>query len=106
MRSLCTRQFKALYNALPERVQHEADSAYRCFNADPAHPGLNFERIRGTPVPVYSARVGLDHRALAVRTEDCWVWFWIGSHSEYDKLWRDSFSGSRGHSATPAALLL
>jgi hypothetical protein len=86
MRSLRTRQFKALYEALPERVQHEADNAYHRFMADPSYPGLNFERVQGTREPVYSARVGLSYRALAVRTEDRWVWFWIGSHSEYDKL--------------------
>ncbi len=86
MRSLRTRRFKALYDALPKRIQREADNAYRRFKADPAHPALNFERIQGTHELVYSVRVGLSHRALAVRTEDRWVWFWIGSHSEYDKL--------------------
>jgi len=86
MRSLRTRQFKALYDTLPERVQREADNAYHRFKADPSYPGLNLERIQGTRQPVYSARVGLSHRALAVRTEDHWIWFWIGSHSDYDKV--------------------
>ncbi len=33
-----------------------------------------------------SARVTLDYRALATRREDRWIWFWIGSHSDYDNL--------------------
>jgi len=34
----------------------------------------------------WSARVGLHYRALAVEADDILVWFWIGSHSEYDRL--------------------
>ena len=33
-----------------------------------------------------SVRVGLNHRALAVEDEDGLIWFWIGRHSEYDRL--------------------
>ncbi|MGH9637493.1 MAG: hypothetical protein ACRD72_21885 [Candidatus Angelobacter sp.] len=86
MRSVRTNRFKSLYGRLPESVQREADEAYRRFSADPNYSGLNFERIQGTKAPLYSARVGLRHRAIAGRDGDTWVWFWIGSHSEYDKL--------------------
>ena len=86
MRSIRTSHFKALYESLPESIQREADEAYRRFAENPNHPGLNFERIKGTKAPLYSARVGRRHRALAGRDGETWVWFWIGSHSEYDKL--------------------
>ena len=33
-----------------------------------------------------AVRVGLQYRALAVEAGDDLLWFWIGSHSEYDKL--------------------
>ncbi len=92
MRSMRTGRFKALYDSLPESVQREADAAYRRFAENPDHPGLNFERIKGTKALLYSARVGRRHRALAGRDGDTWVWFWIGSHSEYDKL-LDQLSG-------------
>ena len=36
--------------------------------------------------PVFSARVGLGYRALGVREGDAIVWFWIGTHAEYDQL--------------------
>jgi hypothetical protein len=35
---------------------------------------------------VYSIRIGNDWRALGQRSGDDIVWYWIGSHSEYDKL--------------------
>lgn len=37
---------------------------------------------------IYSARVGLGYRALAVRDGDDVVWFWIGTHADYDQLIR------------------
>jgi len=39
-------------------------------------------------LPIYSARVGLGYRALAVRDDDTVVWFWIGTHADYDRLIR------------------
>ena len=36
--------------------------------------------------PVYSARITRDCRALCLVEDDEAVWFWIGSHAEYDLL--------------------
>jgi hypothetical protein len=36
----------------------------------------------------WSARVGLKYRAVAVESEEGLVWFWIGTHAEYDRLIR------------------
>lgn len=35
---------------------------------------------------VYSARIGLDHRALGQMDGSDVVWFSIGKHREYDKM--------------------
>jgi hypothetical protein len=51
---------------------------------DARHPSLSFKRV-GRFV---SVRVGLYYRALAVEEGNDLVWFWIGSHTEYDKLLR------------------
>ena len=48
-------------------------------------PGLHFKKLEGEDA-IYSARIGLEYRALAVMKEDRIVWYWIGSHSEYDRL--------------------
>jgi hypothetical protein len=40
------------------------------------------------PSLIYAARVGLGYRALAVLDGEIAVWFWIGTHAEYDQLLR------------------
>jgi hypothetical protein len=52
---------------------------------DPSHPSLQFKRVHAKE-PIYSVRIGLGWRAVGVRSDDTVVWFWIGSHAEYDKL--------------------
>ena len=85
MQSRTTRNFWRLFHVLPLDVQREAKRAYNVFQANPAHPGLQFKKLEGED-NIYSARIGLGYRALAVRKADHVVWYWIGSHSEYDRL--------------------
>jgi hypothetical protein len=66
-------------------VQDQARLAYRLFRHNPQHPSARFKPVHPTR-PIYSARVGLGYRALAVRDGDAVVWFWIGSHADYDHL--------------------
>ena len=35
---------------------------------------------------MWSARVGIHYRAAAVEEGSDIVWFWIGHHSEYDRI--------------------
>ena len=76
--------FWKAYRSLPEQVQAAARAAYARFEEDPSHPGLQFKRV-GSKRPVYSARIGLDYRALGVLLGGAVIWFWIGPHSEYDR---------------------
>jgi hypothetical protein len=85
MKSKRTKQFKDLFAELPESVQRQANDAYRLFKANPSHPGLSFKPV-SSKGPVYSVRIGLHYRALAIRKPDYLVWFWIGSHADYDKM--------------------
>jgi len=72
-----------LFAELPAHVQRQAGAAYRLFQADPTHPGLHFKQVNAFPL-MYSARVGISGRAICTRDGDAVVWFWIGSHDEYD----------------------
>jgi hypothetical protein len=36
--------------------------------------------------PIFSVRIGLDWRAVCVRTGDVVLWYFIGSHADYDRL--------------------
>ncbi len=75
-------KFWTAYDLLPESVQRSADKSFGLLRTDPMHPSLHFKRVGR----YWSARVGLEHRALAIRTGDEMIWFWIGTHADYDKL--------------------
>lgn len=85
MNSRTTRRFRELLAALPAQARQQAREAYRLFRENPAHPGLRFKQVHADP-PIYSARVGISYRAVGVLDGDTVVWFWIGSHADYDKL--------------------
>jgi hypothetical protein len=80
-----TDAFWKLHDRLPLEVQTRAREAYRLWRDNPAHPGLNFKRVSRTR-PVYSVRIGLQHRALGVLEGDSVIWFWIGLHDEYERI--------------------
>lgn len=82
MKHRATPRFWRCYNDLPEEVRALADRCYAQLKADPSHPSLHFKKI-GT---LWSVRVGLHHRALAVEEGADRGWFWIGTHAEYDRL--------------------
>jgi hypothetical protein len=85
VRSRTTSSFRKCFEALPRRIRVRAREAYRDFVRDPAHPALHLKQVHPSR-PIYSARVSLGYRALAIRDDETWIWFWIGSHSDYDDL--------------------
>jgi hypothetical protein len=85
MKSHTSKRFREALAGLPEHVQRQARRAYEHFEQNPHHPGLQFRQVH-TVLPVYSARVGLDYRAVGMVNGDEIVWFWIGTHAEYDAL--------------------
>ncbi len=87
MNSFLTSQFLTLYRKLPANVREQARAAYALFRQDPHHPSLRFRRVHPTR-PIFSARVGMDYRAVGIRRGTDSFWFWIGSHSDYDALLR------------------
>jgi hypothetical protein len=77
-------RFWALYNQLPKEIRKLADKNYQLLRSDPEHPSLHFKKIGSKGL--WSVRVGVSYRALGRETPDGIVWFWIGSHADYDKL--------------------
>jgi hypothetical protein len=69
-----------MFNAVPVKpiVASRTIRAIRAFTSSRSTP----------PYPIYAARVGLGHRALGVIEGEVVVWFWIGTHAEYDQLLR------------------
>ncbi|MEW6713321.1 MAG: hypothetical protein AB1403_26105 [Candidatus Riflebacteria bacterium] len=73
------------YQQLPKEVQQLADKNFDLLKSDPHHPSLHFKKVDDGR-KLWSVRVGLQYRALGREKPDGIVWFWIGTHAEYNKL--------------------
>ena len=82
MRHRASPKFWKFYEQLPKEIQELADANYELLKNDPRHPSLHFKKVGR----MWSARVGIHYRATAVEDGSDIVWFWIGNHSEYDRL--------------------
>ena len=85
MNSHTTDEFRKLLAHLPSTIQKQAKESFRQFEKDPYYPGLRFKRV-SSKRPIYSVRISIDYRVLGVLKENEIIWFWIGSHSDYDKM--------------------
>ena len=88
MISRTTEQFRKLLAQLPREIKGQAKEAYLQFEKDPYHPGLRFKRVHSKR-PVYAVRISRDYRALGIQRNNEIIWFWIGSHSDYDKILKE-----------------
>jgi hypothetical protein len=66
-------------------MQQRARKAYRLWRTNPGHPSLQFKRVDDQE-PIYSVRISDDYRALGLMEGDTVIWYWIGSHDEYERL--------------------
>lgn len=82
-----TEGFKKLLAALPVQIQNQARDAYLLWQDNPKHPGLRFKKIHAKE-EIWSARITDDYRVVGIKNGDRMVWFWIGSHADFDKLLR------------------
>ncbi|MBT8421416.1 MAG: hypothetical protein KJO08_11240 [Gammaproteobacteria bacterium] len=70
------------YKQLPANIRNLADKNFRILKQNPYHPSLQFKKAG----KVWSSRVGAHYRTVAMPIEGGFLWIWIGSHAEYDKL--------------------
>ena len=73
------------YHELPAHIRRLADKQFDLLKQNPKHPSLHLKQVGH----FWSVRVGLKYRALAIAGTKGLVWFWVGTHSEYDKLLQD-----------------
>jgi hypothetical protein len=85
VKSRTTIEFRKLFADLPETAQEQTRRAYRQFKEDPSYPSLRFKKVH-PKLPIYSARINKDYRAVGQMEDDTVIWFWVGSHTEYDLL--------------------
>ena len=78
--------FVKQFRKLPARIQKLARENFKLWQSNRSHPSLEYKPVHPR-LPIYSVRVGSDYRAVCVkRDDDSVLWFFIGSHAEYDKL--------------------
>ncbi|HRI88000.1 MAG TPA: hypothetical protein PK869_07045 [Candidatus Hydrogenedentes bacterium] len=69
---------------MPEDIQQIANKNFQLWLSNPRHPSLQFKPILNG---LWSVRVGKHYRAVEkFLSGDVFVWIWIGSHQDYDKL--------------------
>ena len=85
MKSRTTGQFWDCYQKLPKHIQKRAKKAYKLFIENKDHPSLRLKKVMDQP-DVYSVRISQAYRALGVKTDNTIIWFWIGSHDDYEQL--------------------
>jgi len=82
-----TEDFVERFRRLPRRIQDLARKNYCLRKCDPTHSSLDLKQVSQRS-PIFSVRVGIGWRAVGIKREDTMIWFWIGSHAEYDHLLR------------------
>lgn len=87
MKSRATGRFWDLFSALSAPAQALAVKNYQLWLRNPAHPSLDFHRLRGSRNR-YAIRVGDHYRALGVMETGAITWVWIGTHEDYNRLVR------------------
>ena len=82
MKHFASSGFWQAYRRLPEPVRSLADKNYELLKINPQHPSLHLKKVGR----FWSVRIGLRYRALATEINGGLLWFWIGSHADYDAL--------------------
>ena len=91
MKHFASPRFWDCYVQLPSAARRLADESFELLKKNPRHPSLHFKTIRR----YRSVRVGMHYRALAVRVPEGLLWFWIGTHSDYDRLLKSASNGDQ-----------
>ena len=82
MRHFTSSSFWECYDRLPTVIQDLASKNFQLLKTDLEHPSLHLKKTG----KFWSVRVGIRYRAMAVEVEEGLLWFWIGTHAEYDRL--------------------
>ncbi len=77
-----TARFWKCFEKLPKPVQRISKKNFWLLKADPSHQSLRFKKVG----KFWSTRIGMDYRALAVEDGSDFIWVWIGTHDEYERM--------------------
>jgi hypothetical protein len=83
LKHFASLKFWQLFHALPPAIQSLARKNYDVLTQNQSHPSLHFKSVANGKF--HSVRIGLYYRALGIPIENGVLWFWIGSHADYDE---------------------
>jgi len=89
VKSKRTKEFKELFSHLPAAVQALANAAYKVFTSDPNAPSLHSHALKDNDKGRHrngsiSVWINQKYRAIYVVDGDTAVWYWCGSHNDYE----------------------
>jgi hypothetical protein len=81
--------FHLMLSALPAHIQQQATAAFAMFQANPQHPSLRLHALAPTKKGQHfpgstSVSITINYRAIYVVRNGVNVWYWIGTHADYD----------------------
>ena len=84
-----TWAFLGMFAALPVEIRDAARAAFGMFLQHPQHPALRSHELKPTKKGHHlpnsiSVSVTKQYRAIYVVNNGVNVWYWIGSHADYD----------------------
>ena len=77
-----TDRFWRCFESLPKPVQVVSKKDFELLKVNPSHPSLHFKKVG----KFWSVRAGMNYRALATEDGADFIWVWIGTHDEYQRL--------------------
>jgi hypothetical protein len=80
-----TDRFWKCLGKLPEPVKKISRKNFELLKANPSHPSLYFKKVG----KFWSVRIGANYRALAIEDGEDFIWVWIGTHDEYERMIKD-----------------
>ncbi len=84
MKSQTLPSFWETYQHLPERAKQAARKSFYLWRDSPFHPSLHFKCVNQEE-RIWSVRLTIGYRALGIMEGDTVVWFWVGSHDNYER---------------------
>lgn len=86
MKSCASPDFWDCFDKLPPEAQKIARKNFKLWQKNPSLKSLAFKKIKAD---LWSVRAGSGFRALATFDDGYYLWFWIGTHDEYERIIRD-----------------
>lgn len=85
-----TKDFRFLFDELPEEIQDLATKTFKLFLNNPHHPSLRRHTLKDNNKCQHvkdsiSISVGMQYRAIFFEDGNTNVWYWIGTHARYNQ---------------------